>query len=145
MVFWSCTRLGLAALAILVALPVAAQTDASASDDALDAAEAAFVQGQFAEAAATLERLIETEPENAEAHYLLARVYFAEDNPNRDPGRAGDAVERAIRRDPENVVYRVALLEQLRADSWNLIDEIRAQLPGFQGRYIVPIPEPRVL
>lgn len=124
MVFRLRTRLGFAALAILLSAPSIAQTDTAASDAALDAAEAAFVQGQFANATSTLEGVIETDPENAEAHYLLARVYYAENNPNRDIGRAGRAVETAIRRDPENVVYRVALLEQLRADSWNLIDEI---------------------
>jgi SAM-dependent methyltransferase len=29
--------------------------------------------------------------------------------------------------------------------AWNLADEIRSQLPSFKGRYIVPIPEPRIL
>ena len=29
--------------------------------------------------------------------------------------------------------------------AWNLADEIRAQLTSFRGRFIVPIPEPRVL
>jgi SAM-dependent methyltransferase len=29
--------------------------------------------------------------------------------------------------------------------AWNLAQEIRSQLTGFHGRYIVPIPEPRVL
>jgi len=124
MVFRYRTLLGLAALAVLLALPVAAQSGGSSSDEALDTAEEAFVRGQFADATATLERVIETDPDNAEAHYLLARVYYAEDNPDRNTSRAGRAVEKAIRRDPENVVYRVALLEQLRADSWNLIDEI---------------------
>ncbi|MEO0558239.1 MAG: GWxTD domain-containing protein [Bacteroidota bacterium] len=124
MVFRLCTFLGLATLAAVLVVPASAQSDASASDDALDAAEDAFFQGQFADATTTLERLIDTDPDNAEAHYLLARVYYAEDNPERSASRAGRAVERAIRRDPENVVYRVALLEQLRADSWNLIDEI---------------------
>jgi 2-polyprenyl-3-methyl-5-hydroxy-6-metoxy-1,4-benzoquinol methylase len=29
--------------------------------------------------------------------------------------------------------------------AWNLLDEIRDQLPGFAGRFIVPIPEPRLV
>ncbi len=29
--------------------------------------------------------------------------------------------------------------------AWNLVDEIRSQLTDFKGRYIVPIPEPRVI
>lgn len=29
--------------------------------------------------------------------------------------------------------------------AWNLADEIRSQLPSFRGRYIVPIPDPRIL
>ena len=28
---------------------------------------------------------------------------------------------------------------------WNLLPEIRAQLSDFSGRFLVPIPEPRIL
>lgn len=29
--------------------------------------------------------------------------------------------------------------------TWNLESEIRAQLGGFRGRFIVPIPEPKIV
>ena len=105
-------------LAVLLAGPSHAQAD-------LDAARLAFARGDHAAATAALERLTDAEPDDAEAHYLLARVLYDADNPRRDEGRAGREVERAIDLNPDNVVYRVAQLEQLRSDSWNIFEELR--------------------
>ena len=112
--------LALAATLLAVSAPLAA---AQPGPD-LDAAQAAFEQRRFADAEALLGRVLDADPESAEAHYLLARVLYADGNPQRDESQAGREVEKAIRWDPQNVVYRVALLEQLRVDTWNFIDEI---------------------
>ena len=105
-------------LAALLASPARAQAD-------LDTARLAFERGEHATATAALEQITSAEPDNAEAHYLLARVLYDDANPRRDESRAGREVERAIDLNPDNVVYRVAQLEQLRSDSWNIFEELR--------------------
>src|SRR5690606_3075077 len=61
----------------------------------------------------------------AEAHFLLARVYF--DTPLRDEGLAGRHIARARALDPENLSYMVAELLQLRTETWNFLQEIFRQ------------------
>jgi TolB-like protein/tetratricopeptide (TPR) repeat protein len=64
-----------------------------------------------AEARDLLERAVELDPSNADAHALLANVYLAEHrfgtNPRPDPiGRALTTAEAAVRLDPQNAYAR---------------------------------------
>ncbi len=99
-----------------IALPVLAQ-----DSDPMTEGIIAFRESRFDEAARAFESAAERDPENAEAHFLLARVYF--ETPLRDVKRAGTELDRALEIDPDNVQYLVARLEQLRVDSNNFIME----------------------
>src|SRR5690606_2946770 len=68
------------------------------------------------------ERALDRNPDNAEAHYMLARIYY--ETPLFDKGRAGEEIDRARRLDPDNVQYMVAKLQQLRLPSWNNVAEL---------------------
>lgn len=105
-------------LLVAIALPALAQT--SALDQGLEA----YNDGRFSDATRALDRAIEATPDDPEAHYLLARVLYDERNPDRDERRAGREINRAVDLDPDNVLYLVAQLEQLRAESWNYLVEI---------------------
>ena len=108
-------------LALLLALAVSASAQTRA---AYDQGVEAYRDGRFADAVRSLARATEVSPDDPEVHYLLARVLFDERNPDRDVGRAGSVLNEAIDLDPENVVYLVARLEQLRGDTWNLLQEL---------------------
>ncbi len=98
------------------ALPVLGQ-----ESDPMTEGLIAFRESRFDEAARAFERAVERDPQNAEAHFLLARVYF--ETPLRDVKRAGNELDRALDIDPDNVQYLVARLEQLRVESTNFIME----------------------
>ncbi|MEM1116173.1 MAG: tetratricopeptide repeat protein [Bacteroidota bacterium] len=110
----------IALLTVLFAGGVAAQETPSL----LAQADEAYRQGRYAEAVRTLERVTAAETENAEAHYLLARVLFDPDNPARNERQAGREIARALDLDPQNEVYLVAQLEQFRGDAWNFFQEL---------------------
>ena len=95
---------------ILVAAPASAQDSDPMTDGVL-----AFRSGEHAMAVAHFERALKADKQNAEAHFLLARLYWETDL--RDVKKAGDHLESALEIDPGNVQYMVALLQQLRADS----------------------------
>lgn len=95
---------------ILVAAPVLAQDSDPMTDGIL-----AFRSGEHATAVAHFERALDADDQNAEAHFLLARLYW--ETELRDVKKAGDYLEAALEIDPGNVQYMVALLQQLRADS----------------------------
>ena len=101
-----------------VALPAFAQSTA------LDQGLEAYQDGRFADAVRAFDRAVEAEPGNPEAHYLLARVLYDDRNPDRDVSRAGREINRAVDLDPDNVVYLVGQLEQLRGDSWSALVEL---------------------
>jgi GWxTD domain-containing protein len=102
--------------------PVAWAQDA----DPMETGILAFREGHYTEAASALERAIEADPQNAEAYFLLARVYF--ETPLRDVKKAGKLLDEALKIEPDNVKYMVARLEQLRVDSWNfIVDKIREE------------------
>ncbi len=107
------------ALIAAMAGPSAAQSSAGYERGA-----EAFREGRFEEATRLLEQTVAEAPGDGEAHYLLARVLFDERNPNRDERQAGREINRAIDLDPQNVVYLVANLEQLRGDTWNIFQEL---------------------
>jgi tetratricopeptide (TPR) repeat protein len=67
----------------------------------LDHARALMGQGQFAEAARTLETVVAAEPNNAAAWNMLG----AASNYGESYRRANEAAERAVELDPENVRY----------------------------------------
>ena len=124
-------------LAAALALAVAA---APAAQSAMERGEEAYREGQFAEAARLLDQAVEASPDDPEARYLLARVLYDPRNPDRDEGRAGREIDRAVALDPGNLVYLVAQLEVLRADSWNNVQEVlRARRRGRIARRILAI------
>lgn len=87
-------------------------------------ADLAYRQGRYAEATQTLRQAVASNPDDAEAHYLLARVLFDHDNPARNEGQAGREIDRALSIEPNNELFLVARLEQLRGDSWNFFQEM---------------------
>ena len=108
----------------LVALLTAGLTysvAAQSTSDPLEEGKQAFREERYADAAQIFERIAENEPANAEAHFLIARVYF--ETPLNDNKKAKKAIERALKLEPDNVEYLVAKLQQLRTESWNFISE----------------------
>lgn len=99
-----------------VTLPALAQ-----QSDAMSEGILAFRQERYTEAVAAFERALQEDPGNAEAYFLLARLYF--ETPLRDVGKAGKMLDEALKIDPDNVQYLVARLEQLRVDSWSFISD----------------------
>ena len=107
-------------LAVALAVPVAAQTPPG-----YDRGLEAFRDGRFADAVQILEAAADAAPDDPEVRYLLARVLRDERNPERDEGRAGREIGRAVDLDPGNLLYLVAQLEQARGDAPNFIVELR--------------------
>lgn len=84
----------------------------------------AFRGGQYSQAVTHFEAALKEDPSNAEAHFLLARLFWETDL--KDAKRAGLELEKALLIDPENVQYMVASLQQLREDSkFFIIDKTR--------------------
>jgi GWxTD domain-containing protein len=106
----------------VLAVPAAAQPAAGAGTAAalMDEGEAALRAGRAGEAVQAFEGALAADPENAEAHFLLARVLFRAG----EEARAGRLLARARDLEPENLAYMVAELEQLRTDSWNFFQEM---------------------
>lgn len=95
-----------------------------AQDTRFDEGIAAFRDGSYAQAERLFADVVRTDPENAQAHYMLARIYF--ETPMEDYGKAGKQLDEAIKLDPDNVDYMVARLEHLRTDASNyIVDRIR--------------------
>ena len=108
----------------LIALLTAGLTNAvvaQTSSDPLQEGKQAFREERFDEAARIFETVAEQEPENAEAHFLIARVYF--ETPLNNNRKAKRALDRALKLEPENVEFLVASLQQQRTESWNFITE----------------------
>ena len=101
---------GLILAALLVTIPAKAQDNDPMTDGIL-----AFRSGEYTTAVNHLKQALKDDPQNAEAHFLLARLYWETDL--RDVGEAGDPLDEALKIDPGNVQYMVARLQQLRADS----------------------------
>lgn len=97
-------------MALFSSIPVVAQ-----SADPMTEGILAFRRGEHANAVTLFEKALEQDPQNAEAHFLLARLFWETDL--RDVKRAGNELEAALEIEPDNVQYMVALLQQLRADS----------------------------
>lgn len=81
----------------------------------------AFRNGEYKSAVSHFEAALAANPDNAEAHFLLARIFW--ETPLRDVRRAGNELEAAIALEPDNVQYLVASLQQNKADASNFITE----------------------
>ena len=106
-------------LAVCWSLPLAAQSPA---DQVIAEGIEAYRAERYEDALRAFEAATVADADNAEAHFLLARVLF--DTPLRDEGRAGRSIARARELDPENLQYMVAQLQQLRTDTWNFFQEM---------------------
>lgn len=102
----------------IIALQDAAAQSAS---DLLAEGTAAFREGRYEEAARAFERATERDPQNAQAYFLLARVYS--ETPLEDRRKANRALDRALELEPDNLSFLVGRLQQLRAESWNFFSE----------------------
>ena len=94
---------------------------AQSADSAIEAGRRAFEDAAYEQAEQALLRAAESEPDRAEAHYLLARLYT--ETPLADPGKAADALDQAIEMEPDNTEYLAAKLVQLRKESRTRIQE----------------------
>ncbi len=106
-----------------LAFPIGAMAQSGRAQEHIASGIEAYRAENYAQALSDFEAAVAVDPDNAEAHFLLARVLF--DTPLRDEGRAGDEIERARDLDPENLQYMVAELQQLRTDTWNFFQEIQ--------------------
>ncbi|HMB91909.1 MAG TPA: tetratricopeptide repeat protein [Rhodothermales bacterium] len=94
---------------------------AVAQQQTLEDGKQAFREERYADAAQIFERYADKNPDDAEVHYLLARVYF--ETPLRDEKKAGKELEKALELEPDNVLFMVAQLQQLRTESSNFFSE----------------------
>ena len=101
---------GTALFAAVFVLPPSSMSQPSIGDGPASAHIASGIEAYRAEnypqALRDFEAAAAAEPDNAEAHFLLARVLF--DTPLRNEGRAGDSIKRARELDPEHLRYMVA-------------------------------------
>ncbi len=99
---------------------IQAQDEAELFDEAI----LLFRAEQFAEAADQFNRVLSANPEQAEAHYMLARIYH--ETRLKDGGKASHHIEKALELEPQNIQYMVGRLEQMRDDTSNfLLERIR--------------------
>ncbi len=114
-----------------------AQNDAAAYDQAV----ASFRTGNYSRAEKLFKTALDADPENAQAHFMLARIYT--ETEILDYKKAGKSLDSAIKADPLNVDYMVAKLEHLRAESSNFItDRVRdSQRMGLAKKVLEIDPE----
>ena len=122
--------LALAVLPVWTA-PAHAQDDGAAiavtdaSRQVMEEGIEAFRAERYDAARHAFERALSADPDNAEAHYKLSRVYY--ETPLFDKGEAGRHISEARKLDPDNVEYMVAELQQLRLPSWSNVAEFIQQ------------------
>lgn len=122
-------------LMCLFTLPAFAQ-----QTDPMTAGILAFRSGNYSEAVSQFERILKDEPNNAEAHFLLARLYWETDL--RDTKRAKKEIEAALLIEPQNVQYLVASLQQLRENSqFFFTDKTRERLRREVAKRILDLDE----
>ena len=85
----------------------------------------AFREKRYADAVNSFERSVEAGEDPAEAHFLLARIFW--ETSLKDQGRAGNELDKALEIDPDNVQYLVARMQQLRSDSWNIFQKMASE------------------
>ncbi len=100
----------------------AAQSVDPASE--IDQGILAFREDRFQEAEQHFVKAIEADDQNAEAHFLLARIYF--ETPLKNRREAQRSLSRAMDLEPDNLQFMAANLLQLREDSWSfVVDKLR--------------------
>jgi tetratricopeptide (TPR) repeat protein len=106
-------RTVLLASASILGVALTANAQRSSPDQSLDhefqAAVAQYDAGHFAEAAAKLEKLLPSVPENFEVHELLGLVYSAESQDIK----ANEHLEKAVKLDPKSAPARTNLAANL--------------------------------
>lgn len=94
--------------------------------DSMEEGILAFREGRYEDAERAFERATQRDPSQAEAYFLLARLYT--ETPLEDLSKANRALNQALDLDPNNLTYLVGRLQQLRRESWNfLAEKIREQ------------------
>jgi len=78
----------------------------------------AFEEARFDEAAQLLRQAVRKDRKNAEAHYLLARIYL--ETPLKNNFHAKEAIKKAMALEPDEVRYLEFRLRQYREDSTNI-------------------------
>lgn len=101
---------------LLSGVPVLAQDSDPMTDGILE-----FRMGAYDRAVTHFEKAVQADPENAEAHFLLARIFW--ETPLRDEKRAGRELDRALEIEPGNVQFMVARMQQYKAEASNFITE----------------------
>ncbi len=92
----------------------------------LEQAETAFREERFEAARVLLEKHLERNASDADAQYLLARVYT--ETPLADERRARRALDAALKSNPDNVDYLTAQMMLMRSDRFMFLeDKLREQ------------------
>ena len=113
-----------ASLFLLLFLAPASSSAQTRGTNYLEDGIAAFRAERFSEAERLFLSAVEEDESDAEAHFLLARLYF--ETPLKDSRKARKELDRALEIEPDNIQFMVAQLIQLREESWNfLADKIR--------------------
>jgi GWxTD domain-containing protein len=108
-------------LAVLLVGLFAGPATWAQSSDPMASGILAFREGRYDEAARTFEQVTQKDPRNAEAYFLLARLY--NETTLKDYRKANRALDNALELEPDNVQYLVAKLLLLRSESWNFFSE----------------------
>jgi GWxTD domain-containing protein len=99
-----------------------------------------FRSGNYSEAVSQFEKALSADPNNAEAHFLLARLFWETDL--RDSKRAKKEIQDALLIEPNNVQYLVASLQQLREDAaFFFTDKTRERLRRDLAKKIIVLDE----
>jgi GWxTD domain-containing protein len=99
---------------------------AQSEEDSMREGILAFREGRYEVAERAFERITDADPTQAEAYFLLARLYS--ETPLENRSKANRALDKALRLEPDNLTYLVGRLQQLREESWNFFTEkIREQ------------------
>ena len=94
---------------------------AQEASDPLERGIAAFREGRYQEAEQAFSQVVDRDPRNAQAHFLLARLYA--ETPLKDRKRAERALDRALEIEPDNLAFLVGRLQQLREEASNFFAE----------------------
>lgn len=112
----------------------------SQQTDPMTAGILSFRSGNYSEAVSQFEKALSADPNNAEAHFLLARLFWETDL--RDSKRAKKEIQDALLIEPNNVQYLVASLQQLREDAaFFFTDKTRERLRRDLAKKIIVLDE----
>lgn len=81
----------------------------------------AFREQRYNDAVVSFGRAIDAGEDVAEAHFLLARIFW--ETSLKDEKRAGKELDSALDLEPDNVQYMVARMQQLRSGTWNFFQK----------------------